>query len=104
MTYPLQACETQPLIDVRNITLKDINSTGGPLPAGIIRCNETNPCEDISFENVHMTSWWNDMEWSWITEYANGEATEVVPKPIFNKGSDNVFELYSVEHLIMGYE
>ena len=52
LTYPLDACETQPLVDVRNITIKHLRSSGGPLPAGIVRCNETNPCKDINFEDV----------------------------------------------------
>lgn len=39
MEYPLAKCITQPLIDIHNITLRDINSTSGLLPPGIIRCN-----------------------------------------------------------------
>jgi hypothetical protein len=39
-------------ITVRNITLRNIKSTGGLLPPGIIRCNETNPCTGFVFDNV----------------------------------------------------
>ena len=92
------------LIDIRNITLKDVVSTGGPLPAGLIRCNETNRCKDITFDNVQATSWWDDMGWSWITEYADGSATDVVPNMSLNKASDQVFTLYSSKHALTAYE
>ena len=93
MTYPLQHCETQPRVDVRNITLRDIKSTGGVLPAGLIRCNATNPCTDINFENVNMTAWWDDMEWSFITEYASGSVENTFPRPVMDSRDQNVFEL-----------
>ena len=63
MTYPFGGCETQPLIDVRNITIRRMNSTGGILPPGIVRCNETNPCTDINFEDVNISGWWESMDW-----------------------------------------
>ena len=50
MLYPLENCPTQPRIDVRNITLRDLKSTGGILPAGIIRCNETSYFRDFDLE------------------------------------------------------
>ncbi len=52
MLYPLNpVCPTQPLITVRNITLKNVHSYGGYI-VGIVRCNETNPCTGINFINV----------------------------------------------------
>ena len=44
------------------------------------------------------------MGWSWITEYADGSATDVVPNMALNKASDQVFTLYSVEHALTAYE
>lgn len=53
MLYPLlKRCDTQPRITMRNFTLRNIQSTGGYL-VGIVRCNETNPCTNIVFENVN---------------------------------------------------
>jgi polygalacturonase len=72
MLYPLGGCRTQPLIDVRNITLRNITSRGGFLPPGIIRCNKTNPCTGINFENVDIRGWWDSLNLSFISEYAYG--------------------------------
>lgn len=58
MTYPFGGCETQPAIDVRNITIRRLNSYGGFLPPGIIRCNETNPCTGINLEDIKVEGWW----------------------------------------------
>ena len=85
MLYPLENCPTQPRIDVRNITLRDLKSTGGILPAGIIRCNETNPCTNINLESVNLTAWWDDMGWSFITEYAEGSVNDAFPQPVLDK-------------------
>jgi len=41
MLYPLGGCRTQPLIDIRNIAIRNLNSNGGFLPQGVIRCNDT---------------------------------------------------------------
>lgn len=81
MTYPLQSCQTQPLIDVRNITLKNVTSESGLLSPGIIRCNSTNPCEEINFIDVNIDGWWKDMNWTFISEYAHGSAVNSYPDP-----------------------
>lgn len=52
MAYPFQDCPTEPKIDFRNITIRNLESTGGLLPPGIIRFNESNPIPDLVFENV----------------------------------------------------
>jgi hypothetical protein len=98
MTYPFGDCETQPLIDVHNITLRDINSTGGFLPPGVIRCNESNSCHDINLENVNIDGWWKSMNWTFITEYAQGSVVNVTPGLTMNKENHRVFELFTVEH------
>mmetsp|Transcript_11044 Transcript_11044/g.16776 ORF Transcript_11044/g.16776 Transcript_11044/m.16776 type:complete len:144 (-) Transcript_11044:247-678(-) len=60
--YPFAGgCETQPRIDVANITLRNVEQRGGFFPPGIVRCNETNPCHDINFDNVKVTGWWEGM-------------------------------------------
>lgn len=53
MFYPLNPeCETNPRVPMRDITLRNIHSTGSILPAGIVRCNASNPCTGFKFENV----------------------------------------------------
>lgn len=100
MTYPLESCETQPLVDVRNITLKNVKSDGGFLPPGIVRCNATNPCQDINFEGVHLDGWWKNMNWTFISEYAHGSAKDSFPDPQLGKASERVFNLYSLENAL----
>ena len=57
MFYPLnKTCPTQPRVTISDITLRNITSRGGLLPAGVIRCNETNPCTNFKFENVDIRS------------------------------------------------
>lgn len=100
MLYPLGGCETQPLIDVRNITLKNVTSHSGFLPPGIIRGNETNPMTDINFEDVKVTGWWKDMGWTFISEYAYGNVKNSYPDPLLGKKSERVFELFSVNNAL----
>jgi len=47
---------TEPAISISNIIFRNINVTGGlyPLSAGVLRCNASNPCHGISFENVNI--------------------------------------------------
>merc|ERR1711998_78141 len=48
---------TQPLITISDIFLKNITSTGGFLPhPGVLRCNVSNPCTNIVIEDVHIES------------------------------------------------
>ena len=83
MFYPLNKdCETHPEVTMRNITLRNISSKGSILPAGIIRCNATNPCTSINFENVQMKSFLWDMVGSgFITENAYGKSIGSYPDP-----------------------
>jgi hypothetical protein len=63
MFYPFgDECETQPLIAMHNITLRDITSHGSLLPPGIIRCNHTNACTGFVWDNVQasgLRGWWD---------------------------------------------
>lgn len=73
MLYPiLPHCQTQPRITVRNITLRNVVSTEGIFPPGIIRCNATNPCRDFSFESVYATGWFTALNIGYITENVIG--------------------------------
>ena len=86
MIYPIDPhCDTQPRIDIRNITLRNITSTGGYLPAGIIRCNSTNPCSGFKFEDVSVKSlFWDTLGQGYISEYVEGETKGTVfPDPKF---------------------
>jgi hypothetical protein len=85
MFYPLDPhCETQPRINVTEIYLKNVTSTGGLLMAGILRCNETNPCIDFHFEDVNIRSFlWDLIGLGFITENIYGTAKNVFPLPEF---------------------
>jgi len=85
MVYPLQPCPTQPLISITNITLRNVTSEGGYLPAGIIRCNKTNPCTGFKFEDVTIKSFfWDTLKQGYISEYIEGETSgNVFPDPGF---------------------
>lgn len=98
MVYPFEHCDTQPLIDVQNITVRNLNSTGGFLPPGIIRCNETNTCKDINFEDVNIKGWWEDMGWGWISEWSYGTAVNTYPDPYLGKETEKIWDLYTIEN------
>jgi len=100
MTYPLKPCETQPFIDFRNITLKNVHSEGGFFPPGIIRCNASNPCQDINLIDVNVTGWWKDMGWTYISEYAYGSAQNSYPDPYLGKQTERVFDLLTVDNAL----
>lgn len=92
MLYPLlQNCQTQPRITVRNITLRNVDSVNGILPPGIIRCNETNPCRDITFDNVRVTGWFTLLNYGYITQNAIGTSTWSFPNPGFNSTAEDDF-------------
>lgn len=74
MLYPLEPCRTNPRVPFKDITLRNVTSTGSLLPPGIIRCNETNPCHGFLFENVQLTSvFWDLIGYGFITENVYGE-------------------------------
>jgi len=66
------------------VTLRNVTSKGGLLPSGIIRCNETNPCTDFTFENVDIRSeFWDTLKKGYIVEYIEGESHNSFPDPKF---------------------
>ena len=85
MIYPLDRnCPTNPRVTMQNIELRNITSTGGLLPVGILRCNETNPCKNFTFKDVNVKSpLWDLLGIGWITEFVEGTATNVFPDPHF---------------------
>jgi hypothetical protein len=67
----------------------------------VIRCNATNSCDQINFENVNITGWWEIMEWNYITEYAYGSVVNSYPKPSLGQNSKRVFYLFSLENTLL---
>jgi len=59
--------------------------SGGVFPPGVIRCNATNPCTGIHFENVYATGWFTPLNIGYITENVVGTSRYVWPDPGFNK-------------------
>ena len=83
---------------MQNITLRNIYSDGNLLPPGIIRCNETNACHNIEFDNVQSHGWWESLGWGYITEYTYGSNKNSYPVPELSRDSEKVFSLYTVDH------
>ena len=78
-----------------------MNLTGGFLSPGVIRCNESNPCTGMNFENVNIEGWWEKMEWSFISEYSYGNVINTHPDPKLGKPSERVFELFTVQNFFI---
>ena len=60
MLYPFDprgTCQTQPRIDIRNITLSNIQVHNSLLFPIVLRCNESNPCTGIKLKNVKVDRW-----------------------------------------------
>lgn len=60
MLYPFDpkgTCATQPRINITNIKLKNILVRNSLLFPIVMRCNETNPCRNVTFENVQARGW-----------------------------------------------
>lgn len=73
---------TQPLVDVQGVTVRDMVTTGDLMQAGVLRCNETNPCRDILFEDVHLGGWLGDLGLDkWSCEHSYGECRNCHPRP-----------------------
>jgi len=48
---------TNPRVNMSNIFITNLTSSDGWINAGVLRCNETNPCHGFNFENVYITGW-----------------------------------------------
>ena len=86
MLYPLNKdCATQPRVTIRDIKVRNVVSTNGVFPPGIIRCNATNPCKGFEFYNVRVTGWFTLANMGFITENVIGKAEYAFPDPGFNQ-------------------
>jgi hypothetical protein len=56
--YPLPGtvCETNPLVTIDNVVLRNVNIYGGALSPGILIWNSTNSCTNFNFDNVYNRS------------------------------------------------
>ena len=101
LMYPFEDCRTEPKVDFRNITLRNVESHGGLLTPGIIRFNESNPSQNLVLENVHIHGWWEALDWGFITEFAHGTATDTFPDPRFGeRQTEQVFYLFSFKSML----
>ena len=109
MFYPFGGCETQPLITVANITLRNVQQYHTILPPGIVRGNETHPTTGIVFDNVNASGWWKWLGLGYITESVYGTATNSDPYPKFKGGlpgdldSLEVDEPFDVTRFFVGH-
>ena len=84
MTYPWGKCDTYKAVTMDHITLRNITSKYSLLPAGVIICNDTNPCTNFHFEDVNIrTPLWDALGYGWFTQYAEGTSSNVFPDPKF---------------------
>mmetsp|Transcript_71846 Transcript_71846/g.203490 ORF Transcript_71846/g.203490 Transcript_71846/m.203490 type:complete len:503 (-) Transcript_71846:429-1937(-) len=84
--------ETQPLITISDIFLRNITSTGGFLPhAGILRCNASNPCTNIVIEDVSVESRYSNdgLQLDYVCESMQGTVTKA-SYPLPDEGSDGL--------------
>ena len=91
--YPLpgQQCITDPLVTIKDITLRNVNIYGGILSPGIIGCNSTNPCSNFLFVNVYNKSTF-PVEKGYLCENVMGQAknSNLVPDCFKNLSDDNI--------------
>ena len=68
------------------------------MPAGIIRCNETNPCTGFVLDNVKVHGWWRLLHKGYITENVEGTVKDSKPIPEFGGVGDitEVEEAYDI--------
>jgi len=84
MTYPWGKCDTYKAVTMDHITLKNITSTNSLLPAGVILCNDTNPCTNFHFEDVDLrTPVWDALGYGWFSQYVEGTTIRTFPDPKF---------------------
>lgn len=70
-------------MDIRDITLNNIQMYDAVLPPGVIRCNETLPCTNIVFQNVKASGWWSVFRLNYFTENVHGAVVDSTPAPKF---------------------
>ena len=55
-------------VTIRNISFLDVTVTGNHVKAGLIRCNSSNPCLGISFDNVRIQGGMSEMSGGFICD------------------------------------
>jgi len=84
MLYPFDpkgTCQTQPRINITNVKLKNIRIRNSVLFPIVMRCNETNPCKNITFENVDAKGWlFGKKNIGYVCEYVEGFQSGSSPK------------------------
>ena len=96
MLYPLTPCETQPLITIANVTLRNVQHTESLTP-GVIRCHETNPCTGFEWNMVNGSGWWHFLGFNYITSNVQGEVIDSKPIPAFGSSTDLNSETYGAD-------
>jgi len=104
MFYPFGGCETQPLITVANITLRNVQQYGNLLPPGVVRCNETHRCHGFVFDNVNADGWFNWFGLGYITEEVYGESINSHPRVKFLGGNGDEEEVEEGEFMAVFYQ
>lgn len=94
MLYPFDprgTCATQPRINITNIKLKDIVVKNSLLFPIVMRCNETNPCKNITYENVQARGWLiGKRKKGYVCEHIVGQRTNSYPELDCLKSLDEV--------------
>lgn len=88
MLYPLKPCDTEPLISISDVTIRNVNSYGNILPPGVFRCHESNKCTGFVLDNVHVSGWWRLFGLNYITENVEGSVNKSRPVPAFVNAAD----------------
>ena len=93
MLFPLVSCPTHDLVTIKDVTLNNIQIHDAILPPGIIRCNETNPCTNMIFQNVNASgSWWRWLHLGYIVENVYGTVVYSDPIPEFINDDGVIYE------------
>lgn len=81
MIYPFGDCQTIPEVGMFNITLRNVETHGGFLWPGVIRCSKWMPCSGFVFDNVKQNAWWSLLGWNYFTENVYGTVIDSKPEP-----------------------
>ena len=84
MFYPYDpkgTCRTNPLVTMHKIYMKNIKIHRALVLPIIIKCNATNPCSDIHFDEVQVDSWRiGNKKTGYVCEEASGTITNSTPE------------------------
>ena len=84
----------QPLVNITNILLQNVTSDNGWLNAGVLRCAESNPCRDITLDNVHVSGWASSF---YVCENTKGTVKNSTPVPSCMEDTNRPLRLQEVE-------